>query len=239
LNKTLAYIDRYYEEFSGYEVPQVGSQEITVSYRAIPNDELERVEMARKRSAEPIMRAPSTHGKSQAVAKEQFKSVAKDEKTPDGRPLGRAVHGVMELVMLGNEIPSEAELQTYVSQIVAKEQAEDVIDEIESRIKGLLVNKEILEALSSNLRWPELHLAKQVDEGAIRFVEGFADLVYKAQDGYVLVDYKTDADLQASMDHYREQLGAYADILKDITGVPVARVLIIHAKKDEAVTWAL
>jgi ATP-dependent exoDNAse (exonuclease V) beta subunit len=195
--------------------------------------------MVRKRSAEPIMRAPSTHGKSKTAAKEHFKPVEKDEKTPDGRPLGRAVHGLMELVMLGNEIPSEAELQTYVSQMVAKEQAEDVIDEVESRIKGLLVNKEILEALSSNLRWPELHLAKQVEEGSIRFVEGFADLVYKAHDGYVLVDYKTDADLQASMDHYREQLGAYADILKDITGVPVARVLIIHAKKDEAVTWAL
>jgi ATP-dependent exoDNAse (exonuclease V) beta subunit len=93
--------------------------------------------------------------------------------------------------------------------------------------------------LSSNLRWPELHLAKQVDEGSIRFVEGFADLVYKAKDGYVLVDYKTDADLEASMDHYKEQLGAYAEILKDITGMPVARVLIIHAKTNEAVTWPL
>jgi len=239
LNKALPYIDLYYEEFLGYEVPQVGSQKFTESYRAIPNDELERVEMVRKQSAEPIMRAPSTHGKSRAVAKEHFKPVAKDEKTPDGRPLGRAVHGVMELVMLGSGVPSEAEVQAYVSQMVEKEQAEDVSDEVESRIMSLLVNQEILEALSSDLRWPELHLAKQVDEGSIRFVEGFADLVYKAHDGYVLVDYKTDADLEAAMDHYREQLGAYADILKDITGVPVARVLIIHAKKDEAITWAL
>jgi len=239
LNKALPYIHRYYEEFLGYEVPQVGSQEIVDSYRAIPNDELERVEVVRKRSAEPVMRAPSTHGKTKPAAKEHFKPVAKDEKTPDGRPLGRAVHGVMELVMLGNGVPSDAELETYVSQMVAKEQAQDASDEVAARIKGLLVNKEILEALASELRWPELHLAKQVDEGSIRFVEGFADLVYKAQDGYVLVDYKTDADLEASMDHYREQLGAYADILKDITGVPVARVLIIHAKKDEAITWAL
>jgi len=239
LNKALPYINRYYEDFLGYEVPQGGSQEIADSYRAIPNDELERVEMVRKRSAEPVMRAPSTHGKSKPVAKEHFKPVAKDEKTPDGRPLGRAVHGVMELVMLGNGLPSDAQVQEYVSKLVAKEQAEDVSQEVESRLKSLLANTEILEALSSDLRWPELHLAKQVDEGSIRFVEGFADLVYKAQDGYVLVDYKTDADLQASMDHYREQLGAYAYILKDITGVPVARVLIIHAKTDEAVTWAL
>ena len=239
LNKALPYINRYYEEFKGYEVPQGGSKDITDSYRAIPNDELERVEMVRKRSADPVMRAPSTHGTSNPVANQHYKPAAKDEKTPDGRPLGRAVHGVMELVMLGNAVPSDAQVQEYVSQLVEKEQAEDTREEVTSRVKALLANAEILEALSSNLRWPELHLAKQVDEGSIRFVEGFADLVYKAKDGYVLVDYKTDADLEASMDHYKEQLGAYAEILKDITGTPVARVQIIHAKTNEAVTWPL
>jgi ATP-dependent exoDNAse (exonuclease V) beta subunit len=142
----------------------------------------------------------------------------------------------MELIMLGSGIPTETELDGYVAQLVAQEQAEEVLEDVKSRINSLLVNSEILEALSSDLRWPELHLAKQVNEGSIRFVEGFADLVYKAADGYVLVDYKTDGDLEASMDHYKEQLGAYAGILKDITGEPVARVLIVHAKTEEAIT---
>jgi hypothetical protein len=53
------------------------------------------------------------------------------------------------------------------------------------------------------------------------------------------VDYKTDGDLEASMAHYENQLGAYADILKDIIGEPLARVLIVHAKPDEAVTKRL
>jgi len=239
LNKALPYIGGFYEEFRGYEIPDSGPQLSQITYRVIPSEELELVNSVRERSAEPVMRAPSTHGKTKPEAKEFVKALSKDEKSPDGRPLGRAVHGVMELVMLGNGVPSEQELAGYVSQLVIKEQAEDSREEIASRVKALLANAEILEALSSNLRWPELHLAKQVDEGSIRFVEGFADLVYKAKDGYVLVDYKTDADLEASMDHYKEQLGAYAEILKDITGMPVARVLIIHAKTNEAVTWSL
>jgi hypothetical protein len=41
------------------------------------------------------------------------------------------------------------------------------------------------------------------------------------------------------MAHYENQLGAYADILKDIIGEPLARVLIVHAKPDEAVTKRL
>jgi ATP-dependent helicase/nuclease subunit A len=239
LNQAMEYINSYCDDFAGYEVTQIDSQGTSSSYREISTEELERVEHVRQLSAEPVMRAPSTHQKTESSSKEFRKPFAKDEKSPDGRPLGRAVHGVMELIMLGSGIPTQIELDNFIAQLVAKEQAEDVLEDVKSRISSLLANAEILEALSSNLRWPELHLAKQVSEGSIRFVEGFADLVYKANDGYVLVDYKTDGDLEASMAHYENQLGAYADILKDIIGEPLARVLIVHAKPDEAVTKRL
>jgi ATP-dependent helicase/nuclease subunit A len=239
LNQAMDFINSYFEDFAGYEVTQKDSQGTPISYREISMEELERVDHVRKLSVEPVMRAPSTHQKKEASSKDFKKSFAKDEESPDGRPLGRAVHGVMELIMLGSGMPTQSELDNYISQSVAKEQAEEVLEEIKSRISCLLANADILEALSSSLKWPELHLAKQVNEGSIRFVEGFADLVYKAADGYVLVDYKTDSDLEVSMAHYEEQLGAYADILKDIIGEPVARVLIVHAKTNEAVTWHL
>jgi ATP-dependent helicase/nuclease subunit A len=239
LNQAMEYINTHFEEFAGYEVGDKDTQGTSISYREISNEDIERVEHLRKLSAEPVMRAPSTHHKAEASAKGFKKSFAKDEKSPDGRPLGRAVHGVMELIMLGSGIPTQNELDNYISQLVAKEQAQDVLEELKSRISALLSNAEILEALSSSLRWPELHLAKQVNEGSIRFVEGFADLVYKAADGYVLVDYKTDTDLEVSKAHYELQLGAYADILKDIIGEPVARVLIVYAKTNEAETLRL
>jgi ATP-dependent exoDNAse (exonuclease V) beta subunit len=236
LNQAMEFINSYFDDFAGYEVAQKDSQGPAIGYREISIEELERVKHVRELSAELVMRAPSTHHKGEASSKGFKKSFAKDEKSPDGRPLGRAVHGVMESIMLGSGIPTQNELDHYISKSVAKEQAEEVVEEVRSRISALLANAEILEALSSSLRWPELHLAKQVNEGSIRFVEGFADLVYKAADGYVLVDYKTDGDLEASMAHYEEQLGAYADILKDIIGEPLARVLIVHAKTEKAVT---
>lgn len=239
LNQAMGFINSSFEEFVGHEVAQKDYQVISNSYRAISVEELERIEHVRKLSAEPVMRAPSTYQKTERTSKDFKRSFTKDEKSPDGRPLGRAVHGVMELIMLGSGMPTETELDGYVAQLVAQEQAEEVLEDVKSRINSLLVNSEILEALSSDLRWPELHLARQVNEGSIRFVEGFADLVYKAADGYVLVDYKTDGDLEVSMDHYKEQLGAYAGILKGITGEPVARVLIVHATTEESITRRL
>jgi hypothetical protein len=41
------------------------------------------------------------------------------------------------------------------------------------------------------------------------------------------------------MDHYKEQLGAYAEVIEQITGEKLAKVLLIHARPDEAETVEL
>lgn len=203
------------------------------------NIDLDRAEKIRKESSEKVMRSPSSQEQEQRYIPVDRVEVNRNGTAPDGRPLGRAVHGIMELVMLSKNIPVAEEVDRFVDQIVEQEQAEDQSEEVRTRIHRLLENQEILEALGTSDKWPELQLALKVDEGSIRFVEGFADLVYKTREGYVLVDYKTDVSLEGSMDHYREQLGAYAEVIEQITGEKLARVLLIHARTDLAETVEL
>ncbi len=64
--------------------------------------------------------------------------------------------------------------------------------------------------------------------------EGFADLVFLAHDGYVLVDYKTDKEITAqSYNHYQQQLGAYALILKELTGQMPSRIVLAHVDREQ------
>jgi ATP-dependent helicase/nuclease subunit A len=239
LSEASHYFTTGFETFIGHMpvASQTGSQ--LAKFDKLDSNYVTWLDSLRELSAQSTMRAPSSHEPAKQTSKPKPQYLSKDEGLPDGRPLGRAVHGVMELVMLGATMPSQETVNKFINQLVEREQIEDQRVELETRISKLLSNSEIIEALETQDRWPELHLAKKVDEGSIRFVEGFADLVYKASDGYVLVDYKTDADLKASMDHYREQLGAYADIIEEITGEKIARVLIIHARLDEAETVPL
>ena len=239
LREASLYFDKEIEIFRGHKPSANKSGGQLAGFQKLDPEHLKWLDSFREVSGQPTMRAPSTHEPAGLSPKTTGQFVSKDEGLPDGRPLGRAIHGVMELVMLGAGMPDEATLEKYINQLIEREQIEDQRTEVESRIGNLLRNKEIIEALETQDRWPELHLAKKVDEGSIRFVEGFADLVYKSAQGYVLVDYKTDANLEAAMDHYREQLGAYAEIIQEITGQKTARVLIIHARVDAAETVPL
>jgi ATP-dependent exoDNAse (exonuclease V) beta subunit len=105
------------------------------------------------------------------------------------------------------------------------------------KIQMLLRSEIVQEALAAEQRWPELHLAIADPEDEIRLAEGFADLVYKTESGYVLVDYKTDKEITvSSMNHYEQQLGAYGLILKQLTGSLPERTILLHITEDSVDT---
>lgn len=228
-----------HEVFDGVIYEHVAEVTSGVEYREVTQSDVDGLQTASTRSAEQIMRAPSSK-EHEGVSNFEFSSTkSMGLAQRDGRPMGRAVHGVMDMVMRSASIPSAEAVEDFVLRLVAQEQAEDQVGEIRERVEKLLENAEVKEALATEFRWPELQLAMKVESGTIRYVEGFADLVYKSPDGYVLVDYKTDGDIEASMDHYKEQLGSYAEVIEQITGEKLAKVLLIHARTDEAETREL
>ncbi len=71
-------------------------------------------------------------------------------------------------------------------------------------------------------------------------VEGFIDLLFEADGGLVIVDYKTDAtegeDVERVAQRYRSQVGAYALAVSQVTGRPVeaALLLFLHSAREVA-----
>jgi ATP-dependent exoDNAse (exonuclease V) beta subunit len=162
-------------------------------------------------------------------------------KQRDGRPFGRALHGTMDLIIRHGAVPDDDLLMRYITGKAAEENAMEFLPDLEKRVRLLLSSDVVLEALASDERYPELHLAITDPDDEIKVAEGFADLVYKSpKGGYVLVDYKTDKDIGAEdLLHYSQQLGAYAIILESLTGQRPERILLLHVKPDSVATIPL
>jgi ATP-dependent helicase/nuclease subunit A len=155
----------------------------------------------------------------------------------DRRPFGRALHGVMDLIMKHGSTPEEETLQTFLWQLAEQENVLQDLPDLARKIQMLLKSEVVQEALAAEQRWPELHLAIADPDDEIRLAEGFADLVYKTASGYVLVDYKTDKEITvSSMTHYEQQLGAYGLILKQLTGSLPERTILLHITEESVDT---
>ena len=154
--------------------------------------------------------------------------------TRDGRPFGRAIHGIMDLIMRHGSVPDQKTLDAFIAEMLEAESAQQDEQDVRKRISMLLEADIIKEALAAEKRWPELHLAISSSTGQVKLAEGFADLVFLANDGYVLVDYKTDKEITAqSYNHYQQQLGAYALILKELTGQMPSRIVLAHVDREQ------
>ena len=77
--------------------------------------------------------------------------------------------------------------------------------------------------------WREVYVGVPYGDGVL---EGYIDLLYRDDDGLVVVDHKTDAwrtdaDLDAKVERYTIQLQAYAHTVAEATGEPVVRTLLL------------
>jgi ATP-dependent helicase/nuclease subunit A len=70
-----------------------------------------------------------------------------------------------------------------------------------------------------------------------RVLEGYVDLLVRTEDGFVIVDYKTDAwrqgaDRAERIARYRRQLAAYAVALEHVTGEPITGGVLVHCRTN-------
>ena len=148
-----------------------------------------------------------------------------------GTNFGRAVHAALQVVNLhtGEGLDDIAAAQA------AAEGVPDRAPEIIQLVRGALANTLVQRALESGRWWRETPVAGPVGNG---IVEGFIDLLFEEEDGFVIVDFKTDAvrddaTIEEAMDRYRLQGGAYALALAKAAGVKVKEVsfLFLHPNR--------
>jgi len=167
--------------------------------------------------------------------------------------LGTAVHAVMERVSL--TIADEADAAARIRGLARSAAAEAGAGELADRVAGLAFacwrSRPVREAAAADAVYQELSFCVPIEpdggggdaaqpgaagEGAVRdparpLLEGFCDLVYRSESGWVVVDYKTDAEPAeaAVTDRYGPQGGAYALAVRQLTGEPVVRVCFVLA----------
>ena len=149
-----------------------------------------------------------------------------------GTNIGRAVHAVLQVVDLntGSDIDENVRAQAAAEGVSA--QAAEISRLVRRALESSLVKR----ALSSGRWWREAPVAGPVGDS---IVEGFIDLLFEEEDGYVIVDYKTDAvrsedEIESAKARYRLQGGAYALALSKAAGVTVKEVsfLFLQPNRD-------
>jgi ATP-dependent exoDNAse (exonuclease V) beta subunit len=151
-----------------------------------------------------------------------------------GTAIGRAVHAVLQTVDLetGEGLVEAAAAQAAAEGIIGREAT------IAALARAALRAPAVRGSLRWR-RWRETFVATTIGD---RTVEGYIDLLYRTDAGLVVVDYKvasSSADIDARVELFRMQAGAYAVAVEAATGEPVVRMVFVFLTPDGAVERAL
>ncbi|MDG2028228.1 MAG: UvrD-helicase domain-containing protein [Acidimicrobiales bacterium] len=149
-----------------------------------------------------------------------------------GTAVGRAVHGVLQVVDLvtGDGIDDAARAQSMAEGVANR-------TEVVARLARSGVDTAAARAAAAGEHWRELWVAAPIGDFLI---EGYIDLLYRdAEGGLVIVDWKTDHvdvddDVAAKLDRYRLQGASYAAAIEQAVGEPVTRMVFAFLREDGA-----
>jgi ATP-dependent helicase/nuclease subunit A len=171
-----------------------------------------------------IEEAPSTSAEDDVVIEA---TAAAGEPRPRGRRFGGLVHAVLEIVDLG-ATPSQVEhaARTAGHGLGA---TEDEVAASATAVKAALEHPILVSARAAGAACRrEAPLLARQDDGSV--LEGVLDLAYRetTERGarWVVVDYKTDADLKGNEPKYRAQVRKYARMLEKATGEPASGIIL-------------
>lgn len=144
-----------------------------------------------------------------------------------GSAIGRAVHGVLQSV----DLATGAGLEKAVAAQCVAEGVEDAADLVTNLVQSALASETVQRA-AFRPHWREMYIGTVQDDGMV--LEGYVDLVYREDDGsLVIVDYKTDAipagAVATRTQYYAPQMQAYVQGITSATGDDaVSALLFLH-----------
>ncbi len=149
----------------------------------------------------------------------------------DPLEFGKAVHEVLAEIDLSTANSGlGADISEVVSGMLRALDYDDVDDQAVAEVIERAFKLRVVADAASNPHWKELYMCAPGPGGTA--IEGYADLVIKTKDGFVIADYKTDslssaADSDELVRHYSYQLAAYAYALGKAVGEPVHRCVLL------------
>jgi len=148
--------------------------------------------------------------------------VARDAARPRGPRFGTLVHAMLMSCGANTRTDAIAGFAAMHARILGATDAEAAaaIDAVARALASPLLRRA---AEAEEIR-REAPVLIRLDDGAM--VEGVADLAFLDRDGWVVVDFKTDADIAPRLEEYRAQLSLYVRAIRQATGAPARGVLL-------------
>ena len=144
---------------------------------------------------------------------------------PGGKRFGTLVHAVLADMPLVADVEVVARLAEGHGRVLAAS-AEEVaaVKEVAGAVSRHAVWREAMRADAARLCYRETPVTLRVDDGAL--VEGHVDLAFVSGDEVVVVDFKTDRELDGALDVYTRQVQTYAAAVGAAMGKRARGVLL-------------
>jgi ATP-dependent helicase/nuclease subunit A len=148
-------------------------------------------------------------------------TVAKSARKARGRRFGTLVHNVMRDVPLDADRSGIQRLVDWNTRLLGS--TEEERDAATEAVKTALAHPLLALARAAERCHREYPLVFKLDDG--RVLEGVIDLAFVENNGWVIVDFKTDADTLVRRAQYERQLQWYGFALMQLTAIPARACL--------------
>jgi len=156
------------------------------------------------------------------VAVEQ---VAGDIARPGGIRFGTLVHALLADVPLAPGDDLLDRLAAAHGRVLGAEPEEiAAAAAVVRRVLGHPMMRDAARAAGQNRCYRETPITLRLDSGIL--IEGNVDLAYHDEKHVVVIDFKTDRELEGALDVYRRQVQVYAHAISSATGRPARAVLM-------------
>jgi ATP-dependent exoDNAse (exonuclease V) beta subunit len=147
------------------------------------------------------------------------------EKRPTGRRFGTLVHAVLASVSLDADEVIDGLAMTHGRVLGATDEEVGAVTGIVRRVLAHPFLHRARAAAAAGRCRREVPIALR--DGDRSLIEGVIDLAFEEEDGWTVIDFKTDEELQSASAAYERQTGLYAAALRLVSGRPV-KPFIMH-----------
>jgi ATP-dependent exoDNAse (exonuclease V) beta subunit len=141
---------------------------------------------------------------------------------PTGRRFGTLVHAILRDVPLDANPATIRQWAQLNARIIGA--PADELEAACTRVETALAHPILDRARAAERKHREYPVMLKVDNG--RLLEGIIDLAFVEDGFWVIVDFKTDADISGHGAQYQRQLQWYASALSRLTGLPARAYLL-------------
>jgi ATP-dependent helicase/nuclease subunit A len=150
-------------------------------------------------------------------------------------PVGDALHRTMELVSL----PDAEDLEQVARAVCEEADVTEHLDEVLAMARNCLASEVVQRALQSRRWWREVGFVVPGTGSSENrhdacseagYTTGRVDLVFRDDQGIVVVDYKTDAVGATAMESHAGQAETYGRGVRAATGLEVKDVVLVFAR---------